>query len=494
MIRPLNNFRLSLEEAKYLLSADTNDFKNLDFSGLTHVDSEVLPGDLFLAFPGAHTHGARFIESAKRNGAVAVLTDQDGAQQSLGLPTLIVPNPRESGAALAASFYRSPIRDMQSIAITGTNGKTTVTTLLYQILSMSGRESGLIGTVETRIGSEVLESKRTTPEATELQALAAAMKERHIRNLVMEVSSHSIDLNRMVGSHFAISGFTNLTQDHLDYHKSMESYFSAKSKLFTVEYSDMGFINIDDPYGIRLFESQSIPMISLARTNRKATWHYTNIEKRDKGYEFSIRGRDGILIESSTVLRGHYNLDNLLMAIAIAYECEVDPLEIARITPRLLGAAGRLEAIEAGQEFTALVDYAHTPDAVINVLKSAREFTQGRLIGILGCGGDRDSSKRPLMGQALVEGCDIAVFTSDNPRSEDPIEILNQMTEGLSFQAPSSVIEKREEAIAFAISLAKSGDTVILLGKGHESGQEIQGVVMPFDDREQIIRAIEKIS
>lgn len=494
MIRPFSDFRYSLVEAKNLISAEAINFENLEFSGLTHVDSEVLPGDLFLAFPGAHNHGAQFIESAKRNGAVAVLTDREGAQESLGLPTLIVPNPRESGAALASSFYRSPIRDMKSIAITGTNGKTTVTTLLYQLFSMAGRESGLIGTVETRIGSEVLGSKRTTPEAAELQALAAMMKERHIRNLVMEVSSHSLDLNRMVGSHFAISGFTNLTQDHLDYHKNMESYFAAKAKLFTAEYSDLGFINIDDPYGIRLFESRSIPMTSLARTNRKATWHYTNIEKREKGYEFSIRGREGILIESSTALRGSYNLDNLLMAIAIAYECDVDPLEIARIAPRLLGATGRLEAIDAGQDFTAIVDYAHSPDAVVNVLKSAREFTQGRLIGILGCGGDRDSSKRPLMGRALIEGCDIAVFTSDNPRSEDPIEILNQMTEGLSVQAPSAVIEKREEAIEFAISLAKSGDTVILLGKGHEKGQEILGVVLPFDDREQLIRAIEKIS
>ncbi|MEN9412030.1 MAG: hypothetical protein RIQ92_467 [Actinomycetota bacterium] len=491
MIRPFNEFTYSLSKAADLLGAQKINFSDCDFTGLTHVDSEIQPGDIFLAFPGAKSHGAQYIESAKSRGAVAVLTDQEGVAFSHGVPTLVVPHVREAGAVLASSFYRSPIRDLQSIGITGTNGKTTVSTLLYQLFTAIGRESGLIGTVETRIGTESIKSSRTTPEAADLQALVATMRERHLRHLVMEVSSHSLDLKRMVGSHFSIVGFTNLSQDHLDYHKDMESYFAAKSKLFSTEYADLGFINIDDAYGLRLFQSESIPMISLSRSNQSATWHFTSISPTTSGTDFTIRGKDGILIESSTSLRGGFNLDNLLLVISIAYECGVDPLEMAALLPTLKGAPGRLEQISLGQGFNALVDYAHSPDAVVNVLQALREFTSGRVIGVLGCGGDRDSSKRSLMGEALSQGCDVAIFTSDNPRSEDPAQILTEMTQSLSIQEPSFVIVDRAAAIRYAVSLATPGDTVVILGKGHESGQEIQGVVAPFDDRLQLALEIE---
>ena len=491
MSRPFNEFSYSLSQAAELLNAEVINAQDISFTGLTHVDSEVQVGDIFLAFPGAKVHGAQFIDSAIARGAVAVLTDQAGADQSSSLPTLIVKDVREAGAVLASSFYRSPIRDMQSIGITGTNGKTTITTLLYQLLSAVGRETGLIGTVETRIGSESIKSTRTTPEAADLQALAATMRERHMRHLVMEVSSHSLDLKRMVGSHFSMVGFTNLTQDHLDYHKDMQSYFAAKSKLFSHEYADLGFVNIDDKYGEKLFASNSIPMISLSRSDSKATWHYTSITTTHSGAEFTIRGKDGILIESRTPMHGGFNLDNLLMAVAIAYECGIDPLEMATLIPTLTGAPGRLEAVSLGQDFTALVDYAHSPDAVINVLNAVREFTSGKVIAVLGCGGDRDASKRPLMGSALVQGSDIAIFTSDNPRSEKPESILGQMVGAMSVDAPSSVIPDRAAAIAYAVSLAQTGDTVVVLGKGHESGQEVQGTITPFDDRLQLAHAIE---
>ena len=491
MARPFNEFSYSLSDAAELLGAEKVNFTELVFTGLTQTDSDIQQGDIFLAYPGAKSHGARFIASAKARGAVAVLTDRAGAEISQELPTIVVGDAREAGAVLAASFYRSPIRDLASIGITGTNGKTTVSTLLYQLLSAVGRETGLIGTVETRIGSEALKSKRTTPEAADLQALTATMRERHLRHLVMEVSSHSLDLKRMVGSHFSIVGFTNLSQDHLDHHKDMESYFAAKSKLFTHEYADLGFVNIDDAYGLRLFESGSIPMISLSRSNPKATWHFTSTTATPAGSEFTARGKDGVLIEAKTPLRGGFNLDNLLLVMAIAYECGVDPLEMATLIPSLPGAPGRLESVSLGQDFTALVDYAHSPDAVINVLGAIREFTSGKIIGVLGCGGDRDSSKRSLMGKALHEGCDVAIFTSDNPRSEVPAEILNEMTAGLSIVSPSTIIEDRAAAIDYAISIAAAGDTVVILGKGHESGQEIQGVITPFDDRLQLAEAIE---
>ena len=491
MTRPFNEFSYSLSKAADLLGAQKLHFSEAEFTGLTHVDSEIQPGDIFLAFPGAKSHGAQYIESAKARGAIAVLTDQEGAALSHNIPTLVVSHVREAGAILASSFYRSPIRDLQSIGITGTNGKTTVSTLLYQLLSAIGRESGLIGTVETRIGEDAIKSSRTTPEAADLQALAATMRERHLRHLVMEVSSHSLDLKRMVGSHFSIVGFTNLSQDHLDYHKDMESYFVAKSKLFSTEYADLGFVNIDDAYGLRLFQSESIPMIALSRTNTSATWHFTSITPTSSGADFTIRGKDGILIESATTLRGGFNLDNLLLVVAIAYECGVDPLEMATLLPTLKGAPGRLESVSLGQNFSALVDYAHSPDAVINVLKAAREFTTGRVIGVLGCGGDRDSSKRSLMGDALFDGADLAIFTSDNPRNEDPTLILQEMTQSLAIAEPSAVIVDRAAAIKYAVSLAQPGDTVLILGKGHESGQEIQGVVTPFDDRLQLALEIE---
>lgn len=492
MLRPYNSFSYSLEDAAQLLGAEKKNFLNIAFTGLTHKDSEILAGDIFLAFPGAKVHGGEFISKAKAAGAVAVLTDETGAQYSTELPTLIVKNAREAGAMLASSFYRDPIRDMQSIGITGTNGKTTVTTLLHQIFAAVGRDSGLIGTVETRIGAESIKSERTTPEAPDLQALAASMRERHMRHLVMEVSSHSLDLKRIVGSHFAIVGFTNLTQDHLDFHGDMESYYKAKRRLFTHEYSDFGFINIDGEYGERLFTESEIPAISISRTNKKATWHFTSTANVVGGIEFTIRGRDGILIESRTALHGGFNLDNLLLAIAIAYECGIDPLEIASITPTLQGAPGRLEPVSIGQSFAALVDYAHSPDAVRNVLAAVREFTPGKVIAVLGCGGDRDASKRPLMGNALSEGSDVAIFTSDNPRSEKPSEILNQMTAEINLVAPSMVIEDRGAAIKAAVQLAQAGDTVLVLGKGHESGQEIAGIVTAFDDRHHLAEAIEE--
>ncbi len=491
MIRPFNPFVLKLEAASKLLNAREKNFSNVEFTGITHNDSDVQPGDLFIALPGAKVHGGEFINSAIAKGAVAVLTDLAGEAFSTSLPTLVVSDAREAGAQLASHFYRDPIRDMQSIGITGTNGKTTVSTLLYQLFAGAGRESGLIGTVETRIGSDRIKSERTTPEAANLQALAATMRERHVRNLVMEVSSHALDLDRMVGSHFDFVGFTNLTQDHLDYHLDMESYFKVKAKLFTHEYADMGFINIDDKYGARLFAEAPINTISLSRLNPKATWHYTEINPTSAGVEFTIRGKDGVLIESRTSMHGGFNLDNLLLAVAIAYESGVDPLEITNLIPNLSGAPGRLQAVNLGQSFKALVDYAHSPDAVENVLQAVREFTPGRVIAVLGCGGNRDATKRPLMGNALTQGSDIALFTSDNPRNEDPKAILDAMVGAQAVSAPSKVILDRAEAIAYAVEIATAGDTVIVLGKGHESGQEINGVTTDFDDRIQLAEAIE---
>jgi UDP-N-acetylmuramoyl-L-alanyl-D-glutamate--2,6-diaminopimelate ligase len=490
-MRPLLDHAISVEDISHLIGIKIDLDPSLTFSGATSSDSDVLEGDLFLAYPGEKTHGARFASSAISRGARAIVTDSEGAKIADGLPVIVVPDARTAGALISATLYAKPMQEMVSIGITGTNGKTTVSTLLYQLFQDAGRESGLIGTVETRIGRDSVASARTTPEADALQALAATMSERHLRHLVMEVSSHAMVMQRMVGSHFAMVGFTNLSQDHLDFHHDMESYFKAKASLFTLEYADQAFINIDSNFGLRLFNECGIPATSLSRNNPKANWHFTSITPTAGGTTFTARGAGGILIESSTPLRGYFNLDNILLVLAIAIECGIDPLDCAALIPRLKGAPGRMESVDCGQDFTALVDYAHTPDAVRNVIATAREFTSGKVVAVLGCGGDRDATKRPLMGSALIEESGIAIFTSDNPRSEDPRKILEDMSKHLPIGEPSRVIIDRYEAMAYGVSLCQSGDTLLVLGKGHENGQEIEGKIIDFDDRLVLAKILE---
>lgn len=492
MQRPLANCSKPLSAVLSVVGAQCAEItESVNVTGISQSSSEISTGDLFIALPGEKFHGAQFAADAIERGAVAVLTDLTGAAMVTGVPVLVVENPRRAAGVISAWFYEEPMRDLYSVGVTGTNGKTTVTTLLHQIMQAAGRESGLIGTVETRIGSEVLLSKRTTPESAELQGLIATMRERHMRNLVMEVSSHAITLERIRGSHFAVVGFTNLSQDHLDFHKSMEEYFLAKANLFTFEYADLAVINIDDVYGARLAAMTELPIMTLSRTNTKATWHFASITRDYVGAAIAIRGSGGILIEGKTILQGGFNYDNLLMAVAIAAESGIDPIDIAAILPQLTGAVGRLEAVRLGQNFTALVDYAHSPDAVARVLETAHEITTGSVIAVLGCGGDRDASKRSLMGLALRDGADIAIYTSDNPRSEKPEDILVQMVLDIDVQAPNEVITDRKAAIRAAVNHAAAGDVVIVLGKGHEKGQEISGVIHPFDDRIELARAIE---
>ena len=491
MARPIEEFKRTVESVALIANATLSGDSTTVITGLAQSSNSVEQGDLFIALPGEKVHGVEFVKDAIARGAVAVLTDPESALKVQGVPVIISANPRRAAGVISAWFYSEPMRDLYSVGVTGTNGKTTVTTLLHQIMSAAGRESGLIGTVETRIGSEILTSKRTTPESSDLQALSAVMRERHMRNLVMEVSSHAITLERIRGSHFAVVAFTNLSQDHLDFHKTMEDYFAAKAKLFTFEFADLAVINIDDAYGIKLAAQTELPVMSVSRYDQSATWHFVSITQDYMGAHVAIRGSGGILIEGKVQLHGGYNYDNLLMAVAIATESGIDPIDIAAILPHLSGAVGRLESVRLGQNFTALVDYAHSPDAVSRVLETAHEITDGRVIAVLGCGGDRDSSKRPLMGKALLDGADIAIFTSDNPRSEEPEKILVQMTLGLDIQEPSAIIQDRALAIKAAVNHAQEGDLVVILGKGHEKGQEIDGVVHPFDDRVELARAIE---
>ena len=483
----------SLRAVSELVSANSSysGLENIMVTGVSIDSHQIESGDLFVAVAGAKTHGATYAGNAKLNGAVAVLTDEVGASLITEMPVLIVADPRATAGVISAWLHNEPMRDLFSVAVTGTNGKTTVTTLLHQIAMAASRQSGLVGTVETRIGEEVVAALRTTPEAPELQSLAAVMRERHMRNLFMEVSSHAVSLNRIGGSHFNIAAFTNLSQDHLDFHGDMDAYFGAKAALFSYKYAETAYINIDSAWAKKLLEIQELPVVQISRSIKSADWYFERIETGARSTAIAIRGTGGILIETTTKLVGDFNLDNLLMAIAISVASGIDPVDIAAITPTLTGAEGRLEKVDLGQSFSALVDYAHSPDSVTRVLAALRESTAGKIIAVLGCGGDRDKSKRPLMGAALIAGSDVAIFTSDNPRSEDPAQIVKEMVSGLTLPASASIELDRKRAIEIAVAAAGPGDVVVILGKGHEPGQEIAGVKHNFDDRLVLAAAIE---
>ncbi len=493
MIRPISDYVKSVSELANFIGIESS--LELNFTGITSDSRSVVTGDLFVALPGTNAHGAGFIDEVIKSGAIGVITDDAGAKLiGTKLPVIIISNPRQVLGDICSWFYGSPSSAMQVIGITGTNGKTTTTTILNQILQFAGKSTGLIGTIGIEIGFENIAASFTTPEASELQSLLATMHERHISQVSMEVSSHALEARRVAGTKFAMVGFNNLTQDHLDFHGDMATYFAAKSKLFTPEFSELAFVNIDDSYGRKLFESPQIAMISIARENRNAQWHFERIEQTSQGYLVAIRGTGGILIEGELKLIGEHNLDNLLMAAAIASQLEIDPIVIGNSFLHLKGAAGRLESIDIGQKFLALVDYAHTPDAVARVLATLRKSVSGRIIAVLGCGGDRDKAKRPIMGRELLEGSDLAIFTSDNPRSEVPEEILAEMIGNLKLKETSAKLVDRREAIAFAVASALPGDCVVILGKGHEVGQEISGKKFAFDDRIELARAIEELA
>jgi len=492
MMRPITSFNKSLADIERFLGLEASG-RDVRVTGISVNSREVEPGDLFIAVKGAtpqSRHGAEFLDAALSAGAVAVLSDGTMNITNDSIPVLTLPAAQRSIGDLTSWFYAHPSRSMVTVGITGTNGKTTTAALLKQLWVLADREAGCIGTLGIDIGSEHFAGTHTTPDAPSLQGALAAMSERHLTHVVMEVSSHALVQYRTAGTRFSMVGFTQLSQDHLDFHGDMESYFQAKSRLFTLEYADLAFINTDSSYGQRLVESSPIPVITISRINPKANWHYERSEISGAGYELSIRGTGGILIEGFLPLIGAHNLDNALMAIAMAVESGVDPLLIAARMRELRGVPGRLEMIDLGQRFTAVVDFAHSPDAVERVLTTLRESTSGKIIAVLGCGGDRDKSKRPLMGQALLAGCDHAIFTSDNPRSEEPQDILQDMTSGLTLSQSAYIEVDRHTAIKLAVSLAGDGDCVVVLGKGHESGQEIKGVKNPFDDRIELAQAI----
>ncbi|WP_435883711.1 UDP-N-acetylmuramoyl-L-alanyl-D-glutamate--2,6-diaminopimelate ligase [Streptomyces tanashiensis] len=469
-----------------------------EISGITHDSRAVRPGDLYAALPGARTHGADFVAQAAGLGAAAILTDPAGAERAAatGLPVLVVENPRGRMGELAAAIYGRPGEDLLQIGITGTSGKTTTAYLVEGGLRGSGRRTGLVGTVEMRIDDERIKSERTTPEATDLQALFAVMRERGVEAVAMEVSSHALVLGRVDGCVFDVAVFNNLSPEHMEFHSDMEDYFRAKAGLFTPERSRLGVVNLDDAYGRRLAAEATVPVVTFSAEGRaEADWRAEDLVLGSHDSTFTAVGPEGERIPATAPLPGPFNVANTLAAIATLAAAGLDPKAAAEGVAAVPGVPGRLERVDAGQPYLAVVDYAHKTDAVESVLRSLREVTEGRLHVVIGCGGDRDTTKRGPMGAAAARLADTAVLTSDNPRSEDPLVILSAMLAGAA-EVPAGergdvlVEPDRAAAIAAAVSRARPGDTVLVAGKGHEQGQEIAGAVRPFDDREVLRAAI----
>ncbi len=471
-----------------------------DATGITHDSRAVRPGDVYAALPGARFHGAEFSAQAAERGAVAVLTDPEGRERAAttGLPVLVADSPRARMGELAAVVYGDPGRDLLQIGITGTSGKTTTAYLVEGGLRGAyGTDTGLIGTVESRIGEERIKSERTTPEATDLQALFAVMRERGVRAVAMEVSSHALVLGRVDGAVFDVAVFTNLSPEHMEFHSDMEDYFQAKAQLFTPRRSRVGVVNLDDPYGQRLVKEAGVPVTTYsAEGHPDADWRADGVEVGQLGSTFTALGPNGERVPAASPLPGPFNVANTLAAITALVTAGVDPKVAADGVAAVPGVPGRLERVDAGQPYLALVDYAHKTDAVESVLRALRKVTDGGIHVVLGCGGDRDAFKRGPMGAACARLADTAILTSDNPRSEDPLAILAAMLAGAAEvpahqRARVSVEPDRAAAIAAAVAAAQPGDVVLVAGKGHEQGQDIAGVIRPFDDREVLRAAIE---
>jgi UDP-N-acetylmuramoyl-L-alanyl-D-glutamate--2,6-diaminopimelate ligase len=458
--------------------------------GVTHDSRAVRPGDVYAALPGSRAHGAEFAAQAAEAGAVACLTDPAGAERAraAGLATYVVEDPRRVLGPLAAWVYGEPAAALTTIGVTGTNGKTTTAYLLESGLRADGRRTGLVGTIETRIGDEALASVRTTPEAPDLQALLAVMRERGVTGVAMEVSSHALALGRVDGTTYDVAVFTNLSEDHLDFHADLDDYFTAKASLFTPERSRAAVVDVDDEHGAQLARRTAVPVVTVSPSGGPADWRVEDAEVGAGGSTFTLAGPDGLRLAAGTALVGDFNVANAALAVVALVQAGCDPQAAAAGVAACPGVPGRMERVGDGYDGPlALVDYAHSPDALERLLATCRTLAgrSGRVAVVVGAGGDRDPFKRPAMGEIAARDADLAVLTSDNPRSEDPMAILGALRAGAD-RVPGArveVVADRRQAIERAVAWARPGDVVVVAGKGHEQGQEVAGVVHPFDDR-----------
>jgi UDP-N-acetylmuramoyl-L-alanyl-D-glutamate--2,6-diaminopimelate ligase len=457
-------------------------------SGLVIDSRRVVPGMLFFALPGQRADGASFIDEAVSRGAVAIVTQKMPAFPPAKVTFIQVADARATLASVAQRYYKFPDREMAVVGVTGTNGKTTVTHLLKHLLN-GDQKVGLLGTISYDLGARTVPSFRTTPEALDIYGLMAQMRDAGCRQAVMEVSSHGIDQQRVRGLQFSAAVFTNLTRDHLDYHKTIESYFEVKMRLFTGGAGPapkVSVVNLDDEFGTRLAAklTAEVPDTRVI-TYGESPAAQVRAENVTLGFKHTTLRLvwPGGAMDLDSPLIGRYNVSNLLAAVATAWGLGRDPSVVLTRLRAFKGVAGRMERIEEGQPFNVLVDYAHTDDALRNALGMLRTITPGRLLVVFGCGGNRDRTKRPLMTRAVQDYADFAFATADNPRTEAITQIFGDMRAGVTTPEKITWIEDRRRAISLALDMAKPGDCLLIAGKGHESYQEFADTVFPFDDR-----------
>nr|WP_302665819.1 UDP-N-acetylmuramoyl-L-alanyl-D-glutamate--2,6-diaminopimelate ligase [uncultured Agathobaculum sp.] len=452
--------------------------EDLEIREVRYDSRAVQAGDLFVAIRGFATDGHQYIDKALEQGAVAVVCEEAPA----GVPAVVVENARQALAEIAANRFGHPADSMVMLGVTGTNGKTTTTYLVKHMLEDAGHKVGLIGTNQNLIGEEVIETERTTPESYELHALFARMRDAGCTHVIMEVSSHSLVLDRVHGIPFAVGAFTNLTQDHLDFHKTMEEYRKAKAMLFSI--SDKGVINLDDNAAQAMLADAKCPCLTFSCEKDAADLTAKNIHLHADGVEF-VATTKGELARVKLPIPGHFSVENALAALGMVLQIGMSLSDAAHSLATATGVKGRVEVVPTNTDYTVLIDYAHTPDGVENVLRAVRGFAKGRVIALFGCGGDRDRTKRPKMGKIAADLADFCVVTSDNPRTEDPKAIIDDILEGMKdTKTPMQVIVDRSEAIHWALAHAKKDDVIVLMGKGHETYQEVNHVKHHMDERE----------
>jgi UDP-N-acetylmuramoyl-L-alanyl-D-glutamate--2,6-diaminopimelate ligase len=461
---------------------------DVEISSLAYDNRLVVAGTLFFCVPGYTRDGHDFAPDAVARGAAALVVERP---LNLGVPEIQVPSVRVAMAPAAARFHGDPTARLQAVGVTGTNGKTTTAFLMRAVLEAAGRPTGLLGTVKSVVGGVEHEVLRTTPEAIDLQRTFAEMLDAGDEACVMEVSSHALELHRADAIHFAAAIFTNLTQDHLDFHETMEQYYAAKRLLFTDLAPAHAVVNVDDPYGARLAAELAPAQAITFALERDATYRAGAVQTDLDGSRFAVTAPDGVH-ELSSPLTGRFNVSNVLGAFATARALGVD----AGIAIEAIAAAGqvpgRFQSVTEGQDYAVLVDYAHTPDSLENVLKAARPLATGRLHVVFGCGGDRDRGKRPMMGEIAARLADRVIVTSDNPRSEDPAAIIEEILVGSGEDVEHEV--DRRVAIDRAIASAEPGDVVVIAGKGHEQGQEFEGGrKIPFDDVTVVRESLQRV-
>lgn len=472
---------------KDLLKTENSKLGNIDISGIATDSRKVKKGDAFICIKGTAFDGHTFAKKAEELGAAVIIAEEDTGVEN----QIIVPDTHAAYAVASANWFGNPANKLKLIGVTGTNGKTSVTYMIKSVLEAKGFKVGLIGTIHNMIGDTEIPTSNTTPGAYELNSLFSLMCKSGCEYAVMEISSHALDQKRVYNLNFEVAVFTNLTQDHLDYHITMENYFAAKCKLF--EMAKTAVINYDDEYGKKLCDIVKCKKITYSLRSDNSTYTAKNISYRPDGVSYNIVGYN-IINNMNILTGGRFTVYNSMAAAAALAELTIPFGFISEALSEMKGVKGRAETVPTGKNFSIIIDYAHTPDGLVNILRTFREFKNHRLVVLFGCGGDRDKTKRPVMGSAAAQYADYCIVTSDNPRSEEPMDIINDILKGFKgSKTPYTVIENRVEAIKYAVKNARDNDIIILAGKGHETYQILKSGTIHLDEREIVSAALKEL-